>query len=190
MNSQVARGWRVHAVRGVAAIIFGVAALVWPAPTLTVAVYLFGAFAFTDGVALIAALARGDVLARRHGWATGVCGVAGILVAVVTLVWPDATALGLLYLVAFWATLTGLLQIITAIELRHVIRAEFWVILSGALSIAFGALLMADPGTGLVSLVWLLGCYAIMFGATSIGVSHSLRRLEDALRTHPSASVA
>ena len=71
MLSQVTRhGW-VYAVRGVAAIIFGIAALVWPGPTLSVLVYMFGAFAFVDGITLLASLAQGGALARRHAWATG-----------------------------------------------------------------------------------------------------------------------
>jgi uncharacterized membrane protein HdeD (DUF308 family) len=194
MLTQVARGWRVYAVRGVAAIILGMAALVWPGPTLAVLVYLFGAFAFVDGVAMLAALARGDILARRHAWATGLSGVAGIVIAIATLVWPGITALTLLYLVAFWAILTGVLQIVAAIELRRVIEGEFWMILGGALSIVFGSLLMVNPGTGLLSLVWLVGFYAIMFGCSSLGVAYRLHRidrtLEKAVNVGQSAGVA
>jgi uncharacterized membrane protein HdeD (DUF308 family) len=194
MLTQVARGWRVYAVRGVAAIILGMAALVWPGPTLAVLVYLFGAFAFVDGVAMLAALARGDILARRHAWATGLSGVAGIVIAIATLVWPGITALTLLYLVAFWAILTGVLQIVAAIELRRVIEGEFWMILGGALSIVFGSLLMVNPGTGLLSLVWLVGFYAIMFGCSSLGVAYRLHRinrdLENAVNVTQSAGVA
>ena len=174
MISQVARGWRVYAVRGVAAIIFGLAALVWPGPTLTVLVYLFGAFAFTDGIALLASLARGDVLAKRHAWATGLSGVSGILIAIATLIWPGITALTLLYLVAFWAVLTGVFEIVAAIELRKVIEGEFWMILGGVLSIVFGGLLVVFPGTGLLSLVWLVGFYAIVFGCSSLGLAYRL----------------
>ncbi len=194
MLSQVTRqGW-VYAVRGVAAIIFGMAALVWPGPTLTVLVYMFGAFAFVDGITTLAALAQGGVLARRHAWATALSGVLGIVVAGVTLFRPGITAMTLLYLVAFWSIATGVLQIISAIELRRVIHGEFWMILGGALSIVFGALLIVSPGTGLVSLVWLVGVYAIMFGGSSLGVAYRLHRfhrdVEKAVSLKQSASVA
>ena len=181
MISQVARGWRVYAVRGVAAIIFGLAALVWPGPTLAVLVYLFGAFAFTDGIALLASLARGDVLAKRHAWATGLSGVSGILIAIATLIWPGITALTLLYLVAFWAVLTGVFEIVAAIELRKVIEGEFWVILGGVLSIVFGSLLVLNPGSGLLSLVWLVGIYATMYGCSSLAVGYRLHRIDRAV---------
>lgn len=183
--SQVARGWRVHAVRGVAAIIFGLAALVWPGTTLTVLGYLFGAFAFTDGIAMLASLARGDVLARRHAWATGLSGTSGILIAIATLVWPGITALTLLYLVALWTVLTGVFEIVAAIELRRVIKGHFWMILGGALSIVVGSLLVLNPGTGLPTLVRLVGIYATMFGCSSLGVGYRLRRLDRDLERTP-----
>jgi uncharacterized membrane protein HdeD (DUF308 family) len=194
MLNQVTRhGW-VYAVRGVAAIIFGLAALVWPGPTLTVLVYLFGAFAFIDGIATLASLVRGGVLARRHAWATGLSGVLGIVFAGVTLFWPSITAMTLLYVVAFWSISTGVLQIVSAIELRRVIAGEGWMIAGGVLSIVFGTLLIVFPGTGLVSLVWLVGMYAIMFGSSSMAIAYRLHRVhrdvEKVLNVNRSASVA
>jgi len=174
MLNLVSRSWWTYAVRGVAAILFGTAALVWPLPTLAVLVIMFGAFAFVDGVALLVALARGDALARRHAWANGLSGVLGILIAVATLFWPGITALTLLYLVAIWAISTGMLQIVAAIELRREIDGEIWMILGGLLSIVFGSLLVIFPGTGLLSLVWLVGFYAIVFGCSSLGLAYRL----------------
>jgi uncharacterized membrane protein HdeD (DUF308 family) len=178
----------------VAAIIFGLAALAWPGPTLTVLVYLFGAFAFVDGITTLAALARRGVLARRHAWATGLSGLLGIVFAGITLFQPGITAMTLLYLVAFWSLSTGLLQIISAIELRRVIDGEGWMIAGGVLSIVFGALLIVFPGTGLISLVWMVGLYAIMFGGSSLGVASRLHRVhrdvEKVVSLKQSASVA
>ena len=107
MLGLVARDWWVFAIRGIAAIVFGILAFIWPERTLTVLVFLFGAYVFVDGVALLVALARGDAEARRNAWAVGIMGVLGIVVGVATFVWPGLTALTLLYLVAFWAIATG-----------------------------------------------------------------------------------
>jgi uncharacterized membrane protein HdeD (DUF308 family) len=178
MLSLVARDWWVYAVRGVAAILFGILALVWPGPTLTVLVLLFGAYAFVDGVALLVALARGDVLARRHRWTTGLMGVLGIAVSVVTLLWPGITALTLLYLVAIWAIAIGILQIVAAIEFRREIDGEFFVVLGGIFSIVFGGLLVAFPGTGLLALVWLVGFWAELFGLSSLGIAYRLHGID------------
>ena len=127
MLGLVARDWWVFAVRGIAAIVFGVLAFIWPEATLTVLVFLFGAYVLVDGVSLLIALARGDAVARRHAWAVGIMGVLGIVAGVVTFVWPGLTALSLLYLVAFWAIATGAFQVIAAIALRRELDGEFWM---------------------------------------------------------------
>jgi uncharacterized membrane protein HdeD (DUF308 family) len=193
MLSLVSRDWWVYAIRGIAAILFGIMALIWPAPTLAVLVLLFGAYAFVDGAAMLVALARGDVLARSHRWATGVMGVLGIAVAIVTLIWPGMTALTLLYLVAFWAIAMGVLQIVAAIEFRREINGEFFVVLGGILSMVFGGFLVAFPGAGLLSLVWLVGFWAELFGFSSLGVAYRLhgvdRDLNKQSRVHQLPSV-
>jgi uncharacterized membrane protein HdeD (DUF308 family) len=178
MLSLVSRDWWVYAIRGVAAILFGIMALIWPAPTLAVLVLLFGAYAFVDGVALLVALARGDVLARRHKWITGIMGVLGIVVSIVTFVLPGMTALTLLYVVAIWAAAMGVLQIAAAIEFRREIDGEFLMVIGGILSIAFGGLLVAFPGAGLLSLVWLVGFWAELYGFSSLGFAYRLRGID------------
>ncbi len=181
MLSLVSRDWWVYAVRGIAAILFGIMALVWPAPTLAVLVLLFGAYAFVDGVALLVALARGDVLARSHKWATGLMGILGIGVSIVTLLWPGMTALTLLYMVAIWAIAMGTLQIAAAIEFRREIDGEFFMVLGGIFAIVFGILLVAFPGAGLLSLVWFVGFWAELYGFSSLGVAYRLHGINNDL---------
>jgi len=185
MLSLLSRDWWVYAVRGIAAILFGVMALVWPGPTLTALVLLFGAYAFIDGAALLVALARGDSMARRHKWATGLMGALGIGVAIATLAWPGLTALTLLYLVAFWAIAMGVLQIVAAIEFRREIKGEFWMVLGGVLTTAFGALLVAFPGAGLVTLVWMVGFWAVLYGISSLGFAYRLHGIDRDLNRTP-----
>jgi len=185
MLSLLSRDWWVYAVRGIAAILFGVMALVWPGPTLTALVLLFGAYAFIDGAALLVALARGDSMARRHKWATGLMGALGIGVAIATLAWPGLTALTLLYLVAFWAIAMGVLQIVAAIEFRREIDSEFWMVLGGVLTTAFGALLVSFPGAGLVTLVWMVGLWAVLYGISSLGLAYRLHGIDRDLNKTP-----
>ena len=181
MLSLVSRDWWIYAIRGIAAMLFGVMALVWPGPTLTVLVILFAAYAFVDGVALLVALARGDVFARSHKWTTGLMGVIGIVVAIAALVWPGMTALTLLYLVAVWAIVMGFLEIAAAIEFRREIDGEFWMVLGGIASIVFGALLVVFPGAGLLSLVWLVGFWAEVFGISSLAFAYRLHSIHQDL---------
>ena len=189
MLGLVARDWWVFAVRGVAAILFGILAMVWPDRTLTVLVYLFGAYVLVDGVSLLAALVRGDRVARQHGWAVGATGVLGIIAGVVTFAWPGLTALSLLYIVAFWAITIGVLQIIAAFELRRELDNEFWMALGGVASLVFGALLVVSPGEGLISLVWLVGIWSVVFGVSNIGLARRLHAIGAALPT-PAKRVA
>lgn len=184
MLNMVTRDWWMFGVRGVAAIIFGVLAIAWPNATIGVLVMLFGAFALVDGIALLGSLVSGDPLARRHAWSVGIMGAFGILVGVVTFFYPGITALSLLYIVAFWAIVTGVLQVVAAIEFRKVIDGEFWMALGGVISVAFGILLIAQPGTGLLALVWLVSIYAIAFGLSSLGLAYRLRGVNQTLQQH------
>jgi len=181
MLSLITRDWWVFALRGLAAILFGVLAFASPEITLATLVLLFGAYAFVDGVSLLIALARGDAAARRHAWAFGIMGVLGIVASIVTFVWPGITALSLLYLVALWAITMGVLQVVAAIALRREIEGEFWMALGGVMSVVFGSLLIVSPGTGLDALVWMLGAWAIVFGASSLGLAYRLHGIKAAL---------
>jgi uncharacterized membrane protein HdeD (DUF308 family) len=181
MLGLVARDWRVFAIRGIAAIVFGILAFIWPGRTLAVLVFLFGAYALVDGIALLVALIRGDAAARSHGWAVAIMGVLGIVAGVLTFLWPGLTALSLLYVVAFWAIASGVFQVIAAIALRRELDGEFWMALGGVASVVFGALLVAFPGDGLITLVWLVGIWAIVFGVSSLGLANKLRGIDAAL---------
>jgi uncharacterized membrane protein HdeD (DUF308 family) len=181
MLGLVSRDWWVFAIRGIAAIVFGILAFIWPGATLAALVLLFGAYVLVDGVSLLVALARGDTLARRHAWAVGIMGVLGIVAGVVTFAWPGLTALGLLYLVAVWAIAMGTFQVIAAIALRRELDGEFWMALGGVVSIVFGAFLVASPGEGLLSLVWLVGIWSLVFGVSSLGLAYRLHEAGSAL---------
>jgi uncharacterized membrane protein HdeD (DUF308 family) len=181
MLGLVARDWWVFALRGIAAIAFGVLAFIWPERTLAVLVILFGAYVLVDGVSLLVALVRGDTLARRHAWSVGIMGVLGIVAGIATFIWPGVTALSLLYVVAFWSIAMGAFQVIAAIALRRELEGEFWMALGGIASVVFGVLLIAFPGEGLISLVWLVGLWSIVFGGSSLGLAYRLHQIANAL---------
>jgi uncharacterized membrane protein HdeD (DUF308 family) len=182
MLGALARNWWLFGIRGIAAIVFGVLAFAWPGQTLTVLVYLFGAYVLIDGASLIAVVLTGDPLARTHKWAVTGIGLIGIIAGIVTFVYPGLTALTLLYIVAFWAIGTGILQLGTAITVRNEMPGMFWMGLGGLLSVVFGILLIAFPGDGLVSLVWLVGLWAVVFGISSLGLANDLRQINKAVK--------
>lgn len=174
MLEVMGRNWWMLLVRGIAAVLFGIAVLVWPGIALTVLVLLWGAYALVDGGFAIVMGVQGRTH-YRDWWVTVLEGVVSMIAGVVALMWPGVTAVALLYVVAAWAIITGLLEIVAAIQLRKEINGEFWLGLSGVLSVALGVLLAVYPGAGMVSLLWLFGIYAIVFGVALIILSFRVR---------------
>ncbi|HWE62713.1 MAG TPA: HdeD family acid-resistance protein [Chloroflexota bacterium] len=168
------RNWWALALRGLAAIIFGILALVVPHITLVVLIAFFGAYVLVDGFFTLVAAVRA---AEQHTrwWPLLVEGVAGIIAGVLTFIWPGLTALVLLYFIAAWAIVTGVFEVLAAIRLRREIRGEWLLGLSGVLSVLFGLLLIAFPGAGALTVVWLIGAYALVFGVVLVGLALRLR---------------
>jgi uncharacterized membrane protein HdeD (DUF308 family) len=177
MLEVLARYWWAVVLRGVAALIFGLVALIWPQITLLTLVIVFGAYAVVDGVlALGSAITGGRTTAGSRGW-LAVEGVLGIIAGIVALVWPGITALVLLWLIAFWALVTGIFEIVAAVRLRREIRGEWMLALSGALSVLFGLLLIVWPASGARAVAFLIGLYAIVFGVALVALGLRLRGL-------------
>jgi uncharacterized membrane protein HdeD (DUF308 family) len=161
--------WWALAIRGVAGILLGIAALVWTGITVLVLIALFAAYLLIDGVFAIVAGSRG------RSWLLILEGVAGIVVAIVAVLWPGITALVGVYLVAAWAIATGALELGAAYLLRRVVPNEWLLIIAGILSVVFGILLAINPAAGVVTLVWLFGIYMIVFGALALALALRLR---------------
>jgi uncharacterized membrane protein HdeD (DUF308 family) len=172
--SSLARDWWIIVLRGLVAVLFGVVAFVWPNLTLAALVLLFGAYALVDGIlGLVVGLTRKGE--RRRWWMIALEGLAGIGVGVVTFISPQVTALVLLYMVAAWAIVTGVLEIAAAIRLRKEIDNEVLLGFGGIVSMALGVLLVLFPGPGAVSMIWMLGAYALVFGLILIALGLRLR---------------
>lgn len=172
----VARDWWVVLVRGLAAIAFGVVCFVWPAISLLALVLLWGAYALVDGIGAI-------VWGARSRWGSmALVGAVSVAAGLVAFFWPGITALALLYLIAAWAIVRGVAEIVAAIRLRKQIQNEWMLAVGGILSIVFGALVALYPGAGALSVVWVIGLFAIAFGVTAVALSFRLRSLQRDLR--------
>jgi uncharacterized membrane protein HdeD (DUF308 family) len=179
MDTTLAGRWWTLALRGAAAILFGVLTFLAPGRSLIALVLLFGVYAIVDGALnLAAAFNRGPGARQRAGWLV-FHGLAGIAAGLVTFFWPGITALGLLLVIASWAVVTGAAAVFAAIRLRKEIRREWLLGLSGLLSIAFGVLLLVYPTAGALAVVLWIGAYAVMFGLLLVGLGFKLRGLEE-----------
>lgn len=168
--------WWAVALRGVVAILFGIILLAWPGISLVLLITIWGAFAVIDGIfSFVSAFRR-----ARGGESWGslvLTGITGILAGLIAFIWPGITAAALVFLIGAWAIITGILEILAAVQLRKVIKGEFWLGLAGALSVLLGILLFLNPAAGAVSLVWLIGIFALTFGITMIALGFRLRSL-------------
>lgn len=166
-------GYSVLVIRGIVAVVLGLIAFFWPGITIAALVVLFGFYAIVDG---ITNLGIGFSREGREGrWAHFLQGGAGIAAGVLAFTWPNVTGLALVWLIAAWAIVTGVLAIAAAFRLRRVISGEWLLGLSGVLSILFGLYVFARPLVGAVGIAWALGAYAMAVGITLISLGVRLR---------------
>ena len=165
----VQRNWWLVLLRGIFAIIFGLVALLDPRIALLALIYVFAAYAIIEGIlSLFVAIVERNHL-PRWGWLV-VEGIAGIIVGILAFVWPGLTALILLFFIAAWAIVTGVMEIAAAFT-----TGSWLLALAGVLSVVFGIILFVHPGSGMLALLWLLGIYAIIYGIVIIVHAFQLR---------------
>jgi uncharacterized membrane protein HdeD (DUF308 family) len=168
------KNWGWIALRGAAAVIFGVLAFAWPVKALFVLVLFFGAYALVEGVsALVMAFRVRD--GGRPMWTFVVIGLLGIAAGIVTFLWPGITVLTLVAFIAVWAFFMGIFQIIAAVRLRKEISHEWLLGISGVLSVIFGAVLLARPVEGLLAVVWVIAAYSVVFGILLLVLAFRLK---------------
>jgi uncharacterized membrane protein HdeD (DUF308 family) len=180
MLQQISKSWGLIVLRGVVAILFGVAAFIWPGLTVAFLVALWGVYALFDGLlALVAAFRIRD--GGQPMWPLLLLGLLGIAAGVVAFMRPDVVAAVFLGFIAAWAILTGILQIVAAVRFRKVIPNEWMLGLAGVLSIVFGALVIARPSSGALAVVWIIGAYAILLGLVLTMLGFRVKSLGSAI---------
>jgi uncharacterized membrane protein HdeD (DUF308 family) len=174
LASTLSRNWWLMLLRGLAAIGFGVLIFAKPGISLQVLVYLFGIYVLVEGILGVSLAIQGRNTIDSWGvlllW-----GLLGIAVGVLAFVRPDITALALLFYIALWAIASGVLEIAVAIRLREVIQNEWFLILAGLVSVAFGVVLIARPDAGAVAVLSLIGAYAIVVGVLLVIFAFKVR---------------
>lgn len=179
----IIQNWWLAILRGIMAIVFGLVAFLWPSATLFALVILFGFYALADGFIAVAAGLTHTRDSPRW-WVFLLEGLIGIAAGVATLVWPSVTTLALITMIAFWAILTGFLEIAAAIRLRRAITNEWRLAAGGLLSVVLGVALILQPLAGSLALMWIIGGYALIFGFVWISLGLRLRNLDRMFRPH------
>lgn len=168
--------WWVHLIRGILAIIFGIIAISWPSITLEILVILFGVYAIVAGfIALVISIfGRGD-----RWWILLIEGLIGIAIGIIVFSWPIATVQFIMVLVALWAILMGVFELIAALKLREILPDDWLLALIGILSILFGVVVFIWMGAALMFLILLFGFYALFMGVMLTVLSFRLRTLQN-----------
>jgi uncharacterized membrane protein HdeD (DUF308 family) len=180
----LARNWWLLALRGLVAVIFGVLAFVWPEVTILTLVYLFGAYAMANGIlAFVVAYKAPKGYSRLGSLIVG--GVISIAAGIIAFLLPEITALGLVILIAAWAIVTGVLEIVAAMRLRKVITNEWLLVLAGIASIAFGVVAFFMPSASALALMWWIGAYTLAFGVLLLVLAFRMRHWKGFSPTAP-----
>ena len=173
--SMVTNNWWALALRGAVSILLGLVAFTMPGLTVTALVYIFGLYAFAEGVLAIMASLRGLREHDRWGWMM-IEGIVCIVAAVAAFMMPGVGALAIVWLIAAWAVLTGALEIAAAVRLRKVIEGEWMLMLAGVLAIALGFFIVSRPGAGILLIATWLGVWAIFSGIVTLMLAFRVRK--------------
>jgi uncharacterized membrane protein HdeD (DUF308 family) len=167
--------WIFAIIRGVLAIIFGLIAFFGPVATAIALAIVIAVFAIVAGVFDI-------IEAIRHRGSSSmvlriVLGTVSILFGILVLVWPGISLAILVITVGVWAIITGILQIMSSIRHRTVPESGWvWGLIGGAVTILFGVLVLIWPATGLVTIIWIIGIWAVVWGIILILLGVQLRK--------------
>ncbi|HEX6124873.1 MAG TPA: HdeD family acid-resistance protein [Pyrinomonadaceae bacterium] len=172
---RLTRNWWLFLLRGIVAFVFGLVAIFMPVAAFVSLVIVFGVFALVDGIFTLVSAFTSDARSENWWWLI-LEGLFGILIGVLTLVQPTVMSEAWLLLIAAWAIVTGVLEIITAVRLRKEITGEFWLILGGLFSIAFGILIAVYPMGAAFAVGLIIGIYALMFGIVLIMLALRMRK--------------
>jgi uncharacterized membrane protein HdeD (DUF308 family) len=173
LNALLAENWWAVLLRGIAAVLFGLFALVVPGAVMLSLALVFGAYLLIDGVLGIVAAVRAARGGRRWGLLLAE-GVLNLLMGAVALVFPAGAVLAFVLVTAAWALMTGGLMLAAAFKLG-LSHGRWWLALGGLVSLLWGVLLIVTPLIGAVVLTWWLGAYALAFGAFLLVLAVRLR---------------
>ena len=153
--------WWDVLLRGLIALVFGLALFFWPRLSLVTFILLFAAFSFIDGILILL-----QTVTIRDGlwWVRLIHGIIALLAAVAAVIWPGLTLVVFAYLIGFYWAFTGILQIVVGFGARKAIKGEMMMIAGGIITTIVGAILLIYPLVGIVALAQVVGIFNIAFG--------------------------
>jgi uncharacterized membrane protein HdeD (DUF308 family) len=170
MAFELAKKWWVLLLRGILLIIIGLLAFVSPLVWVT----FVGIYMLIDGMVMLIS-GFGDQPTGQSRWPLIIVGILGLLAGLIVLWNPALGGITLTIVIAAWAIVTGILEIIAAVRLREEIDNEWWMIITGVLAIIFGILVFQNVLAGILTIAWVFGIFAIVAGILSIALAFRVR---------------
>jgi uncharacterized membrane protein HdeD (DUF308 family) len=174
MTSETQKSWWILLLRGIFAIIFGLIALFSPGLVLETLLLFFGILAIVSGVFLIidALIVSGNRVLRILE------GILWVIIGILLLAQPIISLEIIMFVIAFWAIVIGIIQVIFSIKLRTVIKNEWMGILNGLFSFLFGILIIINELAGAIAIVFVFGIFTLLYGVTSISLSFRVKGIK------------
>ena len=175
--------WLVPTLRGILAIIFGMILFLYPKVSLVFMVTLFGAFLLISGLMtlILSWLRRNEGVLWKSYFPDAFI---SILIGGIVFFWPQMTSLILIYLIATWALISGLIQIISTLRLREWFPYLWLNALTGVFLVLFGLTIFIHPGAGAVAISFIIGAVCIFYGILSLGMGLQLRNVSKLSNIH------
>jgi uncharacterized membrane protein HdeD (DUF308 family) len=187
MATSGGRGVGLSVLTGLIAIVLGILLLADPQASLKTVIYLFGIMVIVYGVARAVSGLMGHMESRSAGI---VGGILAVIAGVAIIAWPKMSALTLLYIIAGWAIITGVVDIGGAFVSDVSGGRRLWSVITGVVSVIFGLVLFFYPADGALALLWLIGVYLIVLGFMRIivgvfGAAGRIAEQEGSQGPHP-----
>jgi len=159
----LAKYWWALVIRGLAAILFALLCLFWTKDVLNLLVILFGVFIFIEGLVTIFG---GFNASKEHSewWIYLVRGLAGMFIGLLVFFWPAITAAVLVYLIAVWAIVMGIIELLLSSKFVKEISMKWILTFIGIFSLAIGFIILFYPYTSLLTIVWIIGLFTLISG--------------------------
>lgn len=165
----LSKHWMGILIRGIIAILIGAMAIFWPGVGIQVLVLIFGIYAFLDGaLALFSGVSLNSV-------AMVIEGIVGVLVGIYIFFWTEQAVVLFILVIAVWAIVTGIFEIIAGLQLRRQIANEFLLLFVGIVSILFGSLIFIKPAILAVAISFIFGVYALIFGIFLVALAITVK---------------
>lgn len=172
MLAALTENWWVFLLRGIFAILFALAAYLWPGMTLWLLIVFAGAYFLLDGIMAIVMGFKSE----EKMWPI-VGGLISVVAGIMLFARPGVGALAVLLVIGIWAIAHGVADIVLAIRVRREVQGEWALALAGIVQIAFGIMVIMRPGAGALSLIWLIATFVLLTGLLLVALALRLRKI-------------